>query len=90
MIKKFWWGNEALEGVFIGLNRVKCVGLNLLEVWVFGSSKSLMTLCYASKFSAYYKTKILYSSSSSKQKFSHMGQFLMLRKIKDLLLGKAF
>ena len=45
MIKKFWWGNEALEGVFIGLNRVKCVGLNLLEVWVFGSSKSLMMLC---------------------------------------------
>ena len=90
MIRKFWWGQRGTRRRIHWVKWSKMCRPKSLGYMGFRESKSLMMLCLASKFGAYYKTKILYSSSSSKKKFSHMGPFLMLRKIKGLLLGEAF
>ena len=80
----------VLGGTFIGLNGTLYVSQKPLEAWVLGSSKSLTTPCWPSKFGAYFKIKALYFSVSLNQKFSLLNQFLMLRKIKGLLLGEVF
>ena len=80
----------VLGGTFIGLNGILYVSQKSLESWVLGSSKSLMTSCWPSQFSAYFKIKTLYFSISLNQNFSLVDQFLMLRKIKGLLLGGVF
>ena len=80
----------VLKGAVIGLNDILYVSQKPLEAWVLGSSKSLTTSCWPSKFGAYFKIKTLYFSISLNKKFSLMDQFLMLRKIKGILLGEVF
>ena len=80
----------VLGGAFIGLNGILYVSQKPLEAWVLGSPKNLMTPCWPNKFDAYFKIKTLYFSISLNQNFSLVDQFLMLRKIKGLLLGGVF
>ena len=71
---------------FIGLNGVLSVLLYLLEVWVFGISKSLIMLCLQNRFGVFSITKKLYCTKFLVLSISRMVIFSRLLYIQSALM----
>ena len=71
---------------FIGLNGVLSVLLNLLEVWAFGISKSLIMLCLQNRFGVFSITKKLYCTKLLVLSISRMVIFSRLLYIQSALM----